>query len=439
MLRCNGNIETQITESPAMKASDRVAPLILEAEREAQMISAIARLGITAVAIVIFLIAGGAGLPVAPVVLTYLLSYGAVSVISAVCSLRRFFNPQLSLVFTAVDGISLALLIGFALKASNTPFAFHAAVPGFVFVFCILILATMRYTVGPVIVAFSSFALTWFGFTWMVPPTAPETTSDAAFFFGPVQNSARWGFLGLAFALSIVAVIRRRRTLVAALTAAQKTANLSRYLPDRIAGLVAEQGIDALRSGRTQHAAVVFVDIRGFTSISEQLEPDALGRMLSDFRANVAQEVEAHSGFVEKFIGDAVMAVFGVAESSEDCDARAVRCAVAISRCIAEAHSMRDISVTIGVHSGKVFAGAIGTEQRLEFTILGDAVNIAARLQEAAKTTDSGIVVSAEVLDRAELPKSELQTWAPIAATRIRGRQGEVRSFARIKSNEKPI
>lgn len=414
-----------------MNASDRVAPLILDAEREAQLISASARLGITGVAILIFLIAGGAKLPVAPVVLTYLLSYGAISIVSALFSLRRFFNPWLSLVFTAVDGIALALLIGFALKVTNTPLAFHAAVPGFVFVFCILILATMRYTVGPVLVASASFTVTWLGFSFLVAPSAPLPASDAgaAFFFGPVQNSARWGFLGLALLLSVLAVMRRRKTLVDALTEAEKSANLSRYLPDRIAGLVAEQGIEALRSARAQHAAVLFVDIRGFTGISERLEPEHLGRMLSSFRAKVSDEVEAHSGFIEKFIGDAVMAVFGVPENVGNCDAQAVRCALAITDRIANGHSDPDIRVTIGVHSGNVFAGAIGTEQRLEFTVLGDAVNIAARLQEAAKSTESGIVVSADALARASLSENEMKSWSRMAATDIRGRKGQVRSL----------
>ncbi|MFC6585493.1 hypothetical protein [Sulfitobacter aestuariivivens] len=159
-------------------ATDRdTQQLILDAEREAQMVSAGARLVITTIALFIFVVSGGITLPVAPVVLTYLLTYAAVSVISAVFSLKRFFNPSLSLLFTAVDGISLALLIGFALRITGTPLEFHAAVPGFVFAFCILILATMRYTIGPTLIAVGSFAATWTLFAALAPPspTPPPT------------------------------------------------------------------------------------------------------------------------------------------------------------------------------------------------------------------------------------------------------------------------
>ena len=92
-------------------------------------------------------------------------------------------------VFTAVDGASLALLIGFALKVTGTPMHYHAAVPGFVFAFCILILATMRYTIGPTLVAIGSFTVTWFAFSAATqPPAGPG--ADPAFFFGTVQNAA---------------------------------------------------------------------------------------------------------------------------------------------------------------------------------------------------------------------------------------------------------
>jgi len=102
-------------------AESYMRPLILVAEREAQMVSAFARLAVITIATTIFVLAGGIHLPVAPVVLTYLLSYALVSVVSAVFSLKRFFNPWMSLLFTAIDGISLALLIGFALRITGSP------------------------------------------------------------------------------------------------------------------------------------------------------------------------------------------------------------------------------------------------------------------------------------------------------------------------------
>jgi adenylate cyclase len=422
--------------------------LILAAEREAQMVSAFARLAIITIAMTIFLLSGGINLPVAPIVLTYLGSYALVSIVSGVFSLKRFFSPRMSLLFTAIDGISLALLIGFALLVTGSPMKLHGAVPGFVFIFSILILATMRYTIGPTLVAFLSFGATWFLFSLIVDygllksPLPSGSVPEPNFFFGTVQNAARWGFLAIATILCLLAVTRRRKTLEAAINAANKTANLSRYLPDRVAKLVAEQGIDALSSGGKQNAAVLFVDIRGFTGISEQVEPQELSAMLSEFRSIVSLEVEAHFGIVDKFIGDAVMAVFGVPdERSDDADC-GIKCAVGIIDKMKVWNEERreafqpPILITIGVHCGEVFAGAVGAENRMEFTVVGDTVNIAARLQEAAKNTESGLVVSQTLLERSGSFNREDHAWNALNESSIRGRQGKVVLYSYISSPE---
>ncbi len=421
-------------------AKNYMQQYILAAEREAQMVSAFARLIIITIAITIFLLSGGINLPVAPVVLTYLISYALVSIVSAIFSSERFFNPLMSLLFTAIDGISLALLIGFALRVTGSPMSLHGAVPGFVFIFSILILATMRYTIGPTLVAFLSFAVTWYLFSTISGDVFPNGAlpSDSNFFFGAVQNAARWGFLGIATILCLLAVVRRRKTLEAAIIAANKTANLSRYLPDRVANVVAEQGIDALASGQQQNATVLFADIRGFTGISEQLKPEELSTLLSEFRFIVSTEIEAHFGIVDKFIGDAVMAIFGVPDEQPNDEDNGIKCAVSILDKMKIWNEKRrealrsEIHVTIGVHCGEVFAGAVGTENRMEFTVLGDTVNIASRLQEAAKKTKTGLVVSLDLLDKAAHHSVDNQTWEALNESRIRGRAGKISLYEYI-------
>lgn len=413
-------------------AESYMRPLILRAEREAQMVSAFARLAVIAIAMTIFIVAGGKHLPVAPVVLTYLISYALVSVVSAIFSLKRFFNPWMSLFFTAIDGISLALLIGFALRITGSPMSLHGAVPGFVFIFSILILSTMRYTIGPTVVVFVSFTATWILFSNILGNGGLPSNSNPDFFFGTVQNAARWGFLGIATVLCLLAVTRRRKTLEDAILAANKSANLSRYLPDRIADVVAKQGIDALTSGKQQNATVMFVDIRGFTGISEQLAPAELSALLSEFRSIISVEVNAHSGIIDKFIGDAVMAIFGVPDGQTNGELNGISCALSILDKMKSFNDHRrlvlqpEIHVTVGVHCGEVFAGAVGTENRMEFTVLGDTVNIAARLQEAAKTTKSGLVVSQNLLDTSGYFPADSQNWRALSENSIRGRVGRV-------------
>lgn len=417
------------TNTPAQNSMRR---LILAAEREAQMVSAFARLAVIMIAMTIFVLAGGIHLPVAPVVVTYLVSYALVSVVSAIYSLKRFFNPWMSLLFTAIDGISLALLIGFALRITGSPMSLHGAVPGFVFIFSILILSSMRYTIGPTLVAFLSFTATWVLFSNISGDGGLPIGSNPDFFFGTVQNAARWGFLAIATILCLLAVTRRRKTLEGAIIAANKSANLSRYLPDQIADVVAEQGIDALSSGQQQNATVMFVDIRGFTGISEQLAPAELSALLSEFRSIISTEADAQLGIIDKFIGDAAMAVFGVPDGQTDSELNGINCALSILDKMNSWNDHRrqagqsEIHVTIGVHCGEVFAGAVGTENRMEFTVLGDTVNIAARLQEAAKATESGLVVSQNLLEMSGYFSADSKQWRALNESSIRGRVGRV-------------
>jgi len=416
--------------------------LILAAEREAQMVSAFARLIVITSAIIIFLSFGGRDLPIAKIVLTYLGFYAFISVLSGILSLQRFFRAWSGILFTAVDGAALALMIGFILKSTGMPPSHFGAVPGFVFVFSVMILATMRYTIGPIVAAFASFALTSLLVLQLAEHgilaagSGASAKVDPNFFFGEVPNAARWWFVVIAAVLGFLAVLRRRKMLEAAISLGQKTANLSRYLPERIAHLVAEQGVEALSRGRRQNATVLFVDIRGFTALSEGTTPEKLSALLSEFRSLVSLEVEAHSGIVDKFIGDAVMAVFGVPVEHQTDATNGLNCALEILNALDRWNGERrkngqsSIAVSIGVHSGEVFAGAVGTAARMEFTVLGDTVNIAARLQEVAKQTDNRLVVSKALLEAMCDVPTDRERWHALAETSIRGRHGDVPHFS---------
>lgn len=422
---------------------DYTRELIIAAEREAQMVSAIARLLLVASAIAIFLLSGGMELPVALLVLPYLGFYGFVSIVSGIFATRRFFRVWMGTVFTAIDGISLAVLIAFVLQRTGSPPSYFGAVPGFIFIFSVMILATMRYTIGPIVVSFLSFFLTLSvvlplveqGYFSAIVPASPAASSPN-FFFGSVQSAARWGYVAIAAMLGLFVVLRRRRMLETAIILGQKEANLSRYLPSRVSQLVAEQGIDALSRGQRQQAAVLFVDIRGFTGMSETKTPEELTILLSEFRSVVSRAIEANNGIVDKFIGDAVMAVFGVPETSPDDAENALKGAQEVMESIDVWNESRSepgntpINVAMGVHFGEVFAGAVGTTERLEYTVLGDTVNVAARLQERAKETKSGLVVSEALLKSTGKLDAEPDSWRAMDSATIRGRHSDIPHFS---------
>jgi adenylate cyclase len=134
----------------------------------------------------------------------------------------------------------------------------------------------------------------------------------------------------------------------------------------------------------------------------------------------MSQEVDFIISIIDKFIGDAVMAVFGMPDAQNRSELNGINCAVSILEKMRPWNDHRreaaqtEIHVTVGVHCGEVFAGAVGTESRMDFTVLGDAVNIAARLQEAAKAAKSGLVVSKNLLDRSGYLSTESQKWRAI-------------------------
>src|ERR671931_2155505 len=132
---------------------------------------------------------------------------------------------------------------------------------------------------------------------------------------------------------------------------------------------------------------VLFADLTGSTALGEQLDPERLRTLLSEYFGAMASVIESQGGVVEKFIGDAVMAVFGIPAAHEDDAERALRAALAmqarlteLNAEIAERHGVQ-LAMRIGVNSGEVIAGTGGDQ----FLVTGDAVNVAARLQQTAK------------------------------------------------------
>lgn len=424
------------------QSEQQTTKLVLEAEREAQMASAIMRLVIVLLVATIFFLAEGASLPVGDVVLAYLGCYTLISAGSAVCAIRTLFKPWFALLFAALDGLTLAFLIGFSLVATDAPMTFFGATPSFLFVFSFLVLATMRYNIAPILILYVSFLVTWLTFEYFVDAYASQLTTNqfagpnSEVLFSDSANFVRWSFLSICVGVCVLAVWRRKATLHTGISEVVKTTQLSRFLPDKIAESIANGNVELLNLGRTQKASVLFVDISGFTGLSENMDPEDIGRLLSEFRSLVGIEAERFNGLIDKFIGDAVMINFGIPAASQEDAANSVKCALGILTSLQDwvfidsDHKKHQIRVSMGIHQGEVFAGTIGARDRLEFTVLGDTVNVAARLQTIAKDTSNGLVVSQAVIDDCFGKLSAMKDWKALPDSNIRGRQGSILLFS---------
>ncbi len=138
---------------------------------------------------------------------------------------------------------------------------------------------------------------------------------------------------------------------------------------------------------------ILFADVSGFTALSERLPPEEVKEIIDGCFAAMTAVIEKHGGYVDKYIGDCVMAVFGVPRSTDNDAERAVHAALKLQQTVAK-YSLRGrrtgrlkLSLRIGVNTGRVFAGRVGGANRKDFTVMGDAVNVAARLQAHAPET----------------------------------------------------
>ena len=163
-------------------------------------------------------------------------------------------------------------------------------------------------------------------------------------------------------------------------------ANFERYFAPNVAAEIAQQEGTIRLGGERRPITVLFSDIRGFTAMAESMGPDAIARLLSEYFTEMVEVIFEHGGTLDKFIGDAIMALWGAPISHADDADRALQAAVAMQRAIEDlnrswaAAGRPEIGVGIGINYGEVFAGNIGSHRRLEYTVLGDAVNVAARL-----------------------------------------------------------
>jgi class 3 adenylate cyclase len=179
---------------------------------------------------------------------------------------------------------------------------------------------------------------------------------------------------------------------------------LARYVSDEVASSLLTKQSDLDLIGELREVTVLFLDIRGFTSLSERMPPRELVAMLNEYFKIVIEIVYAHHGTVNKFIGDAVMAIYGAPRQIDDPVMRAVRTAVDIESKVAlfnqlrRAEGQETVTFGAGINTGLAIAGNIGSERRMEYTVIGDEVNLAQRLESLAR--EGEIVVSAAIFDK---------------------------------------
>ncbi|WP_448375231.1 CHASE2 domain-containing protein [Fervidobacterium sp.] len=179
---------------------------------------------------------------------------------------------------------------------------------------------------------------------------------------------------------------------------------LYRYVPDKVAEELISKG-ELKLGGETKDIVVLFSDIKGFTSRSEKLTPEEVVSFLNVYLTKMSEIIRyKYDGTIDKFIGDAIMAIFGAPVSYEDDIDRALRCALEMRNGLKELNKEYglDLDSGIGIHYGPAIVGNIGAPFRMDYTCIGDTVNTASRIEHLTRELEAEVIVSEEVMKRAK-------------------------------------
>lgn len=198
-----------------------------------------------------------------------------------------------------------------------------------------------------------------------------------------------------------------------------------RHVGQQVATNALEQGTGL--GGQQADASAIFVDIVGSTTMAEVLPPDEVVATLNDFFGVVVHTIGGEGGWVNKFEGDGALCIFGAPGTQPDHPARALRAARELHLALGSlCESHPGLEAGIGVSAGQVVAGNVGTEARYEYTVIGPAVNEAARLTDVAKGRAVKVLASSDIVRRAG---AEGQQWRDVGSVALRGRRAPTAIF----------
>jgi len=422
-------------EGPKGTPPERVRWLIVEQQVKSEIL-----IGWVGFALVLFFLvlytvspktsAGTRFLPVPWV----LVAFFAVTGLRLALAYRRWLNPGVLIVGVCLDiALLLGLIWSFHLQYQQ-PAPFYLKVPTMLYVFIFIALRALRFEPMYVIAAGLSAAFGWLvllvyaaysGEMVVTRDYVRYMTSNSVLIGAEIDKVIAilmvTGVLALALA-------RSRRILYRAVLDSVLAKDLSRFVAPEVAERIStsERGLQP-GEGEVREASVLFTDIEGFSTISEQVSPERLVMLLNEYFDAMSRIVDGHGGVITQFQGDAMLVTFNTVRDDPAHAANAVRAAIEIrettrERLFGGAVRMR---TRCGINTGRIVAGAVGSAERLLYTVHGDEVNIAARLEQLNKKYGTYILLSESTVRAAGGHFS----FRPVDEIAVRGRVGPTRTY----------
>ncbi len=326
--------------------------------------------------------------------------------------------PGWVLALSVVIDIALLMVLIWSFHIQyGQPASFYLKAPTLLYVFIFIALRALRFEVWYVALTGAVAGTGWLAlvlYAVTVDPFDTMITRDYVHYL--TSNSV---LLGAEFdkviSISVVTIIlavalaRARRLLQRSVVEQAAVRDLSRFFAPEIAEKIkgAEHRIGA-GQGEAREAAILNVDVRGFTMLAETMAPSDLIQLLAEYESRMVPEIHRHGGSIDKFMGDGILATFGAVVASDTYAADGLR-AIADVMATAEAWSaerradgLEALSIGAALTTGRVVFGAVGDETRLEYTVIGDAVNLSAKLEKHNKVTETRALTTAETYALAE-------------------------------------
>lgn len=213
-----------------------------------------------------------------------------------------------------------------------------------------------------------------------------------------------------------------------------------RYVSPEVMQEIVDSGVEIRLGGRRQKVTILFTDIRGFTTFSEQLSPEEVVARLNEYFEVMTEIIFRHGGTVDKYVGDCIMVLFGAPIARPDDAKRCVQAALEMRAALGELkkrwkeEGKIPFDTGIGIHTGEAIVGNIGSQRRMEYTVIGDAVNIAARIESLTKDYEAPILISEATYE--DLDSSI--AVERIGETPIRGRKTAVALYRVVEPHSAP-
>jgi adenylate cyclase len=352
----------------------------------------------------------------------WLLTPAAIGLYFVATVIRLILAYRIRMGFWLLAGsivIDMALLYGliwsFHLQYMQ-PASFYLKAPTQQYVYIFIALRALRFEVRYVVLAGLAAALGWLAMIAYVmladPANAMITRSYVTYL---TSNSILVGaevdkIVTIAAFTTILAfaIHGARRMMTQAVSGGIAQANLSRFFAPEIAQHISRSG-DAISAGdgEAREAAILNLDVRGFTALASSASPQEVMGVLAGYQQRMVPIIQRHGGAIDKFLGDGIMATFGATRPLEDYAARAMaaleECMEAAAEWSAEQAALGRPPLTINgaLASGRIVAGAVGDATRLEYTVIGDAVNLSAKLEKHNKVQGCRALALKETYDAA--------------------------------------